>query len=630
MVWTLRKKILIGYGTALVLVVIVFVWAFVNLLVLGRASDAILRENYKSILAAENMIDAIERQDSAILLVIVGYEDEGLEQFTENESHLLQWLGRAKDNITIEGESRIIETIDTGYSSYLVNFSRFEFLSQTDPERASTFYHENVLPSFKTVRDACVRLREINQETMFETSERAGDIARRALWSMIIIGIAAVGIGLGFSLLLSKFLVKPLRQIMEGTKKIAEGDYEVEILTTSSDELGRLASEFNKMIKKLRTYRNLNIEKIVTEKRKSEAIIRSIDDGIVVVDAEFKVTGINPTAVEALNIESKEAYNKHFLEVIRNEKLFDYVKQSAESGQSPVIEDGKNIITVKQGETSYHYQFSITPVRAKTGSMLGVVLLLRDVTKLKEIDNLKSEFVMSASHELRTPLTGLGMSIGLLQESAGEKLNEKEKELLSAAHEEQQRLEALVNDLLDLSKIEAGKMEIEFERISVRMLFEKVISVLKNQVDEKSIELSFEVSQELPDVKADANKITWVLNNLISNALRYTEKGGKIELFAEKIGSQVHISVSDDGAGIPYEYQSKIFEKFVQVKGDDKVGGSGLGLAICKEIIRAHGGTIWVNSAPGEGSKFTFTLPVVEQVQEGGNSDEKQTGSDSR
>jgi NtrC-family two-component system sensor histidine kinase KinB len=618
MIWTLRKKIFIGYGMALVLMIVVLVWAFVNLLGLGHASDAILRENYKSILAAESMIDAIERQDSATLLVMLGYEDEGLKQYSENESHFLQWLGRAKDNITVKGEDKIINAIDTGYSSYLVNFSELRLFHQTDPQKAAAFYHEAVLPSFKSVRDECVRLREINQETMFKASDRARSVAGRAILSTVIIGIAAVGIGLGFSLLLSHLLTRPLRQVMEATHKISEGNYDVEISTNSSDELGLLASEFNTMAKKLKTYRDLNIEQIVAEKRKSESIILSIDDGIVVVDAEFRVTDMNPTAAEAFGIELDKVQGKHFLEVVKSERLFNYVKQSAESGQSPSID--QNVFTVQKGETRRHYQFSITPVHAKTDSTHpcpsrggeGVVLLLRDVTSLKELDRLKSEFVMTASHELRTPLTSIGMSIDLLLENSMEKLNEKEQQLLSVAHEEIQRLKALVNNLLDLSKIEAGKMEMEFDRVPVHILCEKAVAVLKTQADEKSIELSFELPEGLPMCKADANKITWVLTNLISNALRYTDSGGHIHLFAEHAGPQVHISVSDDGAGIPYEYQSRIFDKFVQVDSDKDAGGSGLGLAICKEIVRAHGGTIWVDSTPGEGSTFTFTLPVAE------------------
>ena len=611
MVWTLRKKILIGYGTTLALMIVVFIWAFVNLLGLGRASDAILKENYKSILAAENMIDTIERQDSGVLLLILGYGDEGSKQYSENESLFLQWFGWAKDNITIEGEDKIINTIETGYSSYLVNFSRLRLVYQTAPERTSAFYHETVLPSFKSVRDACIRLREVNQETMFKASDRARYIARTSILSMIIIGIASVVIGLGFSLLLSNIIVRPLQQIMEATQKIAEGNYDVEISTSSSGELRRLAGEFNTMAKKLKAYNRLNIKQIVAEKRKSEAIIQSIDDGIVVVDAEFKITDINPTAAEVFGVEPDKAQDGHFLEVVKSDQLFNYVKQTVQSGKSPPIEEGKNVFIVKRGERQLYYQFSITPVNAKDGFMLGIVLLLRNVTRLKELDRLKSEFVMAASHELRTPLTSIGMSIDLLQETAMEKMNKKEQQLLSVAHEDLQRLKAIVNDLLDLSKIETGKMDMEFSNVSVPMLFEKAVAVLKSQADKKSVELSFKDAEGLQIVRADANKITWVLTNLISNALRYTDSRGHIRLFAEQVGPHVHISVNDDGVGIPYEYQSKIFDKFVRVKNEREVEGSGLGLSICREIVRAHGGTIWVDSSPGEGSTFTFTLPIV-------------------
>ncbi len=610
MVWTLRKKIFIGYGITLVLMVLVLVWAFFNVWNLGQASDAILRENYKSILAAENMVYAIERQDSALLLMFLGYQEQGWNQFRENESQFFQWLGRAKDNITVEGEGKIVNMIETEYSKYLDHVAKLRPISMAGPRQTGTFYHETILPSFQSIRDTCIRLREINQENMFKVSDRAHFIANRAIWSMAIIGMVAIVIGLGFSLVLSNLLVKPVREMVDATQKIAEGNYEIEFSTRSEDELGRLTDEFNSMAKKLKGFHDLNIEEIMAEKRKSEAIIRSIDDGIILVDAEFKVTGMNPMARRILDLPSDSPQNRHFLEVLKNEQLFNYIKESMESGKPPSIEEKENIFMVEREGTRRHYQFSITPVHGKKGFLIGVVLLLRDVTRLTELDRLKSEFVMTASHELRTPLTSIGMSIDLLLEGTAKKLSEKEQQLLSAAHEDLQRLKAFVSNLLDLSKIEAGKMEMELSSIPARILFEKTMSVFKAQSEEKAVNLSLNVPEGLPNVKADDNKITWVLTNLISNALRYTPSGGHIKLSAESFGPSVQISVTDDGPGIPYEYQSKIFDKFVQVKSDKAVGGSGLGLAICKEIVRAHGGTIWVDSVPGSGSIFTFTLPI--------------------
>jgi NtrC-family two-component system sensor histidine kinase KinB len=615
MIRSLRKKIFIGYGIALTLMIFVFVLALFHLLKLGQASEAILRENYKSILAAENMVYAIERQDSATLLIFFGRDHQAWKQFRDNESLFFQWLGRAKDNITVEGEEAIVKTIENEYGTYLHHIAELTPRYQSNPQKTATVYHETILPSFRAVTNACIHLREINQETMFKASERARHIAKRAMWSMLIIGSAAVGIGLIFSLLLSNLLVRPVRQMMEATQKISEGNYDVQIPLRSSDELGSLADQFNSMVKKLKSYHDLNIDQIVTEKRKSDAIIRSIDDGIVVVDNQFKVTDVNPTAAKALHLEPDQMQNRHILEVVQYEDLFYYVKQTIETGRSPTIEERRNILTIEREGKQCHYQFSITPVHGKLGSLLGAVLLLRDVTRLTELDRLKSEFVMTASHELRTPLTSIGMSIKLLLERTTEKLNEKEQQLLLAAHEDLQRLKTLVSNLLDLSKIEAGKMEMEFENISLLALCENAVGVLKSQVNAKGICLTLDLPQHLPPVKADVNKIIWVLTNLLSNALHYTERGGSIRVAAEQLGPYVQVSVSDNGPGIPFEVQSKIFDKFVQIKSNKALGGSGLGLTICKEIVRAHGGTIWVDSTPGEGSTFTFTLAAQEKFE---------------
>ncbi len=287
------------------------------------------------------------------------------------------------------------------------------------------------------------------------------------------------------------------------------------------------------------------------------------------------------------------------------------MKGVTETGQSPQLAEAASTLAVVHGDQTAYYRFAITPVKTEQGQMLGVVLLLQDVTKLTELDRLKSEFVMTASHELRTPLTSIAMSIDLLMEGASPKLTGTEQELLRAAQEDVQRLRKLVNNLLDLSKIEAGRVELEFEPVDVSLLTGHAMATLAGQAEEKGIELSQHLPDQLAQIKADPNKITWVLTNLIANALRYTGPGGHICVSAEQIGDFVYLSVSDDGAGIPFEYQSKIFDKFVQVKNDQAVGGSGLGLAICKEIVKAHGGAIWVESIPEQGSTFTFTIPVV-------------------
>ncbi len=609
---TIKKKILIGYGVAFALMSLVIVWAVTNLVSLGKASEAILSENYRSILAAENMVDALERQDSGVLLFLMGDRQTGAKQFGDNEALFLQWFARARDNITIKGEAELIDSIDTAYSIYRNRFSLMNdehgALTATLPD---TLYQRSVYPLFAGVRELCVRLRQFNEETMYTASVRARDVADRAIWSTSLVAASALILALIFSLILAERVVGPIRRFMEASRQISEGNYSVEVPVETRDELGRLAGEFNQMATKLDRYHKMNIDQIIAEKNKADAILTSIDDGVIVFDTELKITSINPGAKRLLDLDSVQSGDWQCADIFPKTHICELIRQTIQTGEQPDIPAEQRILSFPRSEGSRHYLFSITSIRGRDRSLSGIVLLLRDVTRLREVERLKSEFIMAASHELRTPLTSLSMSVDLLQENAASGLAERDRELLKAAHEEVHRMKALVNDLLDLSRIEAGRIQLEFEGVQVPSLFEHVRTVFQSQAEMKGVTLKSEPVGTLPDVRADANKITWVLTNLISNALRYTEKEGHVSISARQVGKHIHITVHDDGPGVPPEYQSRIFEKLVQVAGQES-GGSGLGLAICKEIVRAHGGAIWVESTPGKGSDFTFTLPVIE------------------
>ena len=610
---TLKAKILIGYGVAFAFMGLVVAWAVTNLVFLGKATDAILHENYRSILAAENMVDELERQDSGILIMFMGAGEKGIEQFRESEKMFFEWLARAKDNTTIQGEAELVQSIETDYLKYRQQFSRLTDLRDRAkaPIRSSlTTYQESVHPLFAKVREACVGLRYLNEKTMYEASVRASRVAKRAIWSTVLVAASALIVALIFSLILAERIVRPIRYFMEASRKISSGDYSVQVPVETGDELGHLAGEFNQMAAQLGRYHEMNIEQIISEKNKGEAILSSIEDGLVVFDTNLKVTGINPAARRMLGAEFAESQTLQCADILPDPNVCGLIRKTVESGKQPTVPDEQRIVTLSEGERSRHYLFSVTAIRRRDRNLSGIVLLLKDVTRLKEVERLKSEFIMAASHELRTPLTSLAMSVDLLLEHLAHGLAEKDRDLLHAAHEEVHRMKALVNDLLDLSKIEAGKIELEFESVPVRTLFDHVQAVFKSQMDIKEVSFTSELTGDLPTIRVDVNKITWVLTNLVSNALRYVSKGGHIQLMAYRIGPHIHLSVRDDGPGIPSEYQSKIFEKFVQMNGRD-AGGTGLGLAICKEIVRAHGGAIWVESSSGQGSTFTFTLPIA-------------------
>ncbi|RJX29392.1 MAG: HAMP domain-containing protein [Desulfarculus sp.] len=612
---SLRGKILAGNGVALALVVVVCIWAVSNLWRLGTATDRILKENYLSILAAESMTGALERQDSAVLLMALGLADDGMGQFRTYESQFLQWLGRAKGNITITGEGELLRRLEQGYTAYLTAFSRLRRINLPDKQSFISFYLQTMLPLFKAVRTECANLREMNEKNMFDFSGQAGALAHRAVWSTAAIGGGAVLVGLLFSLWLTALLVKPLRQITVATAEIASGNYEVNISHPAGDELGRLARDFMEMARKLKAFHELNVGQLMAEKRRSEAVLQSVADGVLVVDKEQKVLGINPAAGLALDADPDKVLGRHVLELVGDQDLYERIRQA--TGGEPAQDDQPLMISVEQRSHPRHFQVSVTRAQTEAGRLVGAVVLFQDVTKLKELDRLKTEFVMTASHELRTPLTSMILSIGSLQEKAKEKLDQAESQLLDAAAEEARRLQILVNDLLDFSRLESGRLKMDFAPVNIHRIAKEAAAVLEPQAKDKGVELASQVPEDLPKAWADPHKITWVLTNLIGNALRYTHAGGHVRVGAERAANSLRVWVSDDGIGIPLEEQTRIFEKFVKLENSEHLGGSGLGLALCKELVRAHHGTIWVDSEPGRGATFTFTLPLAPEKTKG-------------
>jgi two-component system, NtrC family, sensor histidine kinase KinB len=609
----LKKKILIGYGFAFTLMGLVATWAIINLWSLGKTTDAILRDYYQSILAVENMVDALGRQDSGILLVLMGDIEKGIAQYRENDALFLEWLGRSRDSIAVAGEREVIHAIELEYGEYARKINEvYSFEGKRGVSQPFTLntYKESILPVFSRVKATCLELRTMNEKTMYSDSEKARQVARRAIWSTVFVASVASFIALFFSLVFAERLVLPLRRFVEAAKKISAGEFSVQLSVETRDELGQLAVEFNRMTAELRRYHMMNVDRIVAEKNKGEAILASIEDGLVVFDTDRKVTGINPAGCQILNVDFSEKEVLHCEQILPMNSICEIVAETIRTGTQPDIPDDRRIITLKNGESARYYLFSATAIGQRDHSLSCVVLLLKDITQLREVERLKSEFVMAASHELRTPLTSLGMGIDLLIEHAVQYLPEREKELLHAAHDEVHRMKSMVHDLLDLSKIETGRIDLEFEKIPVATLFEHARDIFKGQVSMKHINLTIDDTEFMPLVRADTNKIVWVLSNLISNALRYVDEGGHIRLSAERKGAELNLAVADDGSGIPPEYQSLIFQKFVRVNRQES-GRTGLGLAICREIVRAHGGTIRVESNPGKGSTFTFTLPVV-------------------
>ena len=341
---TLKKKILTGYGVAFALMGLVIAWAVTNLVSLGKATDAILSENYRSIIAAENMVDALERQDSGVLLILLGDAGKGIAQFRENEAVFFEWLARAKDNITIVGEAELVQSIEADYAAYRKQFSALtDFRETAGATREPAYYQETVYPLFVKVREVCIGLRNLNEQTMYTASIGAGNVAKRAIWSTVLVAAAALIVALMFSLFLAERIVRPIRRFMEASRKISSGDYTVQVPVETGDELGRLAGEFNQMANQLGRYNEMNIEQIISEKNKGEAILSSIEDGLVVFDTNLKATGINPAARRLLDLKFSESATLHCMDILPDPNVCDLVRKTVETGVQPAVPDEQRI-----------------------------------------------------------------------------------------------------------------------------------------------------------------------------------------------------------------------------------------------------------------------------------------------
>ena len=348
-------------------------------------------------------------------------------------------------------------------------------------------------------------------------------------------------------------------------------------------------------------------KEILSEKRETEAVIRSIAEGLVVVDDKGNVIMMNPAAERLLGVSYKEKIGKSILEGLKDEQIVSLVKGTP-SGEDKEIE----LISPNE-ETKKILRASSAVIEDENGKPVGMVSILSDITKQKELDRLKSNFVSSVTHELRTPLVAMEKSISLL---LTEKIPEsQQREFLSIAQRNLKRLTSLINDLLDLSKLEAGKMEIKRQLCSIESVIDEAISGLKTWAETKSIQINKVIEENLPDVNIDPNRIIQVLTNLIGNAIKFTPPSGKITVEAKFIrtDNELEVAVQDTGIGIAKEDLPHIFDKFFQA-GErvlTDISGTGIGLSIAKEIIQLHKGRIWAESEKGKGARFIFRLPLI-------------------
>jgi len=533
---------------------------------------------------------------------LLGARERALAQLREHRARFDQNLQRAKNNITEIGEPEAIEAIRNDRDTYYQKFDAF--INKRRQENSE--YFTQLEPQFNKLRADCEHLLQLNQRAMLAKSEAAAGVAQLWFYRTLLIAGILVATGVLLAFILADRIVGPLRRLTEGTARIAAGDLDARVAVSSHDEVGLLAAEYNRMAENLRRWRSSDIGKLLVAQQTTEAAIDSLYDPVIVTDDQGRVTKLNPAAEEIFGSE-KENTGIYVGEVARDARVAGAVAEALQSQQAVAGEGMSAVLPVAVAGSERAFRLRTTPMRDGDSHLLGAVTLLEDITHLREIDRLKSEFIATASHELRTPLTSVQMGIHLLLEGAAGELSGKQVEVLSTCREDCERLDKLMRDLLDLSRIEAGESKPMLAPIKTRDLINTAGEELRPQVESKGLKFKVDAPVDLPAVEVDRSQVERVLANLVINAIRSTQQG-EIKISAQQRGNSVAVSVSDSGSGIPLEYLPHIFDKFVQVPGAAN-GGAGLGLAISKLIVEAHGGQISVQSEPGKGSTFTFTLP---------------------
>ncbi len=607
MVKTLREKITLVYICLVLMIAIIGSASVLNLFRLSKSIDGLMVDNYKSINAISYMLEAFERQDSAALIYINVDVEKGIGLFTQNSNEFMKWYIAESNNITEPGERELLDNVNKDYMGYSMLFSKLqEIRNKEGVDRAAHFYDTVMLPKFVKIKSELRELIRLNEVGMFSAKDDATKSTHRSMYIILVLSTLAVIGGLMLSIHFTKRFMKPLDTLTKTVKSVKVGNWNQQINIVTRDEIGELSAEFNKMTKRLHEYEQSALGKLLTEKNKSLAIVKSIPDPLIVLDTSYEILLLNDACEKFFGIEEEKVVNKHFLEAIRNEEIFEIISNAF--GEN--VELNNRIIKIEQLE-EFYFNVIVTMIRDMESRVTGFIILLKDVTQLKQLEKAKTDFISTISHEFKTPLTSIMMGTSMILDQSLGGINEEQQDVLGTIKEDGERLTKLVNDLLELSRMESGSSVLNMEPCSIGNIIDNSLKHFAIQAAHKNVSINIRVEENMPEVFVDYEKITWVFNNLISNALKYTEPGDEILVTAFIKNGRMHVSVKDTGIGIPKEFQEKIFEKYVQVKGQDlEARGTGLGLAVVKEIVNMHGGEIWCESKVDAGSTFTFTIPL--------------------
>jgi signal transduction histidine kinase/HAMP domain-containing protein len=578
----IKTKLRLGFGF---LFLVVLLFGAISLYYMNKisiSSKVILKDNYKSLRLTSSM--------RAIL------EDHTLPLSPNTKREFSALLEQERRNITESGERKAVELV------------RHAFEELSDPAVSL----KDQARAMKSARQQLRIIDQLNMAAISSKNDAALHGVEQAAAYLIFAASICFLVLFSFMLNFPGFVANPLREFSEAIKGISRQNYKQQLQFNSTDEFAELAKEFNTMARHLNKWENSNLAKLQSEKLRIEAIIEQMNDAIIGLDEQKKILFINKVACSLLNMDKTDVMGQGVNALVDKNDLLKKIL-NAEAG-------GKNLTIYADHKTSYfQLEQSIIQVPAfaaedetltQANIAVGEVYVLRNITPFKELDEAKTNFIATVSHELKTPISAIKMSVSILEDERVGVMNAEQKEMVQHIADDCGRLLKITSELLDLAQVETGNLQLSFRKTDPATIVNYAVDALRFQAEQREIQLELHTAPNLPLLNVDVEKTAWVLINFLTNALRYSANRSKVVLAIENIGNGVAFSVKDFGQGIPEQYQERLFERYFQVPTDGKnKSGSGLGLAISKDFIEAQGGTIWVESALGEGSRFCFKLP---------------------
>ena len=572
----IKTKLNLGVGLLFFMILILALVSAFYIFSIKKDTENILRANYNTLEYSRNMLLSLDEINSN--------EEKAITTFETN-------LNKQTSNVTEVGEEKATQNLKNSFNLLKKN--------RTDETLKSQ------------IRQDIFEIMKLNMNAIKQKSDIAKKTAEAGNLWIAITGTLCFLIAFNLLVNLPNNIANPIKELTESIQEIANKNYSERVHFMNHNEYGDLAKSFNMMAEKLQEYNNSNLYKLSFEKKRLETLINNMHDPIIGLDNKGMILFVNDEALKIIGMKSEEVVGKIATTLaLTNDLMKSLIVKDLEN-------EDKKLLPMKifaDGKESYFEKETVNITIKPTGEDqtidIGDVIILRNITIFKELDFAKTNFIATVSHELKTPISSIKLSLQLLEKDETGTINEEQKQLISSIKEDSQRLLKITGELLELSQLETGNIQLNMDKSNPYEIVHYAIEAVKVQAEQKQIELLVEAEENLPDVKADNEKTAWVLINFLTNAITYSSENSKITVKLKTENSKVVFQVIDTGKGIDNQYKGKVFDKYFQIPGSHK-SGTGLGLAISKEFIEAQNGKIGVESELGLGSTFYFKLNTV-------------------